>query len=119
MRGPIGTRVWLVVNIGTFNACICRNTASISASVMWSSMVCTYENRFRPAASNFARTWRKRSSGCAIRHSRSVCLVLVYSGVMVGGRLAEAAAVDDLRSALWKYRDQLDVDDAERLCTVR
>jgi hypothetical protein len=41
MRGPMPTRVWLVVNIGTLSACIWRNTASISGSVMWSSMVWT------------------------------------------------------------------------------
>ena len=54
-----------------------------------------------------------------MRHSRSACRVLVYSGVMVRGRLAEAAAVDDLRDALREHGHQLDVDDAECLCTVR
>ena len=39
----------------------------------------------RPALSNFARTSRKRSSGSAIRHSRSAWRVLVYSGVRCAG----------------------------------
>ena len=108
-RGPIPTRVWLVVNIGTFNACICRNTASISrvrhVVVDGLDVGEEIQTRLVEFRAHLAETIeRQRNPPLPQRLAR-----LGVFGRSLRGRLAEPAAVDHLRRALRKHRHQFDI----------
>ena len=85
---------------------------------MSSSMVWTYENRFRAALSNFGPhlakpVERQRDAPFAVAPGASEVI-----GRALGRRLAKSATVQDLRCTLRKNRHQLDVHDAQRLALL-